>query len=236
MNHDKKRAWLILLVLLCSAAIFASACASKSGGGDSATASPTATVLDYCQVLWSSPGTNAGHFDLYVVDAPLASWTTGDHNFDLTVGMEITALFYDEFDFSVTPHQYLSRAIATSGTYSVTAPGGTTAGQSIAFIDSSAQTFFAIDGSGNLGAQVGMGGTGNFGVGSPAGVFSDPTMPNSPTPGAGTINITYNSVPESIGTFNYALCYDASAPAFAPMRPIDRIDAALSQIHRAPGR
>ena len=222
MAQNNKRAWLMLLISLCVTSIFAAAC-TKSGGGDSATASPTATVLTNCEILWASAGSTASHYDIYVVDAPIAAWTTGDHSFDLTVGMEISAAFYDEYESATK--MYLGRAIATNGTYSVVDSGGTAAGQQVTFTDSSGQLFFAINGSGVVGMQVGSGGTGNF-----QGVWSDPSMPNTPTPGDSTshINITYMGVPEVIGsTITYALCYDASTTTFAPMKPIDRIDYAI---------
>ena len=139
--------------------------------------------------------------------------------------METSAAFYDEYDDSVTPHTYLSRAISTNGTYSVVDAGGTAAAQQVTFIDSSGQIFFAINGSGVVGMQVGSGGTGNF-----QGVWSDPSAPNNPTPGnpGSHINITWMGVPEVIGTtITYGLCYDASTTTFAPMKPNDRIDYAI---------
>lgn len=228
MNQNKKRAWLLLLISVCVTAIFGAACSSKSGGGDGATGSPTATALSNCEVLWASPGTNAGHYDIYVVDAPLANWTTGDHSFDLTVGMETAAAFYDEYDDSVVPPTYLSRAISTNGTYSVVDSGGTDMGQQVTLTDSSGQIFYAINGSGVVGAMVGSGGTGNF-----QGVWSDPSMPDNPTPGmsGSQIVIKYMGNSVTVGTtITYALCYDAST-SFAPKKPIDRIDAAIAHHH-----
>ncbi len=224
MIQKQKRAWLSLFIAVGTAGVMgAAACSGGGGGGGSGSPSPSATTLTNCEVLWTHAGTAASHYDIYLIDAPLASWTTGDHSFDLTVGSETAAAFYDEYDF--TMKTYLSRAISTNGTYSVVASGGSAGGQPLTLTDAGGHSFYAINGSGVVGMLVGSGGAANFN-----GVFSDPKTPDSPTPGTNsTVAITYNGVSETLGTpaLAYALCYDATT--FAPMTFAERIDAALAR-------
>lgn len=229
MTRSKNRSLLALSLLCVTAAVIGSS-AACSPGKRAGSASPTPTTLSHCQIVWASTGQTQGHYDLFVVDMPIADWTTGTKQYDRSVaGEEHEALFYDEYDPSVSPTPgYLSRAITTNGDFNVTVPTDTSPAASVSFVDSSGQLFWALDGSDNIGVQLGSGGTGNF-----VGVWSDPADGVDPTPGAGTINITYNGTPVAVNGspnayISYATCYDAGA-AFAPLSAPERIQTELEQ-------
>lgn len=227
MTQSKKRSAFLLLLAGCCAAVVASACTAGSSKGKN-NASPTPTTLDHCQVVWASTGSSQGRYDLFVVDMPIADWTSGTKNYDISVpGSEHEAIFYNEYDANASPTPvYLSRGITTNGDFSVTVANGTTTGQSVGFVDSSGQLFWALDGQNNIGNMIGSNGTGNF-----TGVWSDPATGANPTPGVGVINITYEGTQESVNGppnafITYAVCYDAGGH-FAPESSTERIETEL---------
>lgn len=183
--------------------------AACSGGGDdddanTPTPSPTAVTPDYCQIAWVNvvPGGDIqdGPFDIYLVDGPLDQWTSGTKNYAVN---GLLGVFYNDAT-SASPGTiaYADAAVTTAGQFTLTLANGTTTGATVEHEDDTAQTFFALD-NGQVGAEVGTGGTGDF-----SGTWSDPDA-TQVTPGSGLIAITWMNTSMQIGVQgSFAKCYD----------------------------
>ncbi len=171
------------------------------GGGDNGD-----EVTD-CQIFWASTGSNAGRYDIYILDMPIENWTSGEKGYGLTpTGKERLAYFFDEYD--VDSDEYVARAVTTGGTFSVTTDS-TAEGSAVALTDSGGQVFFEMDGDNVIGAQVGSGGAASF-----EGVWSDPDPDVLPTPGDGQVILVYHGTSLTIGTHTlFGICYDRSQTA-----------------------
>lgn len=187
--------------------------------------------LTNCQVVWANQSL-AGRFDVYLVDMPIEDWTDGEKTYDVSVpGSEIAAIYYDEIALSGSNEGlYLSRAMTTSGTFSVTATQGTSQGEPVTVSDDGNQLYFELDGDENIGVERGDGGAASF-----TGIWSNPDPLINPTPGQAGGNVVLNYDVDgdgarealTIGTYTrYAVCYDVS-PGFAPPSLHDRVVMAL---------
>lgn len=186
-----------------------------------------APALTNCQIFWSNLGAGQERYDIYVVDMPIDLWSTGQKTYTLDVGDEVVALFYDEYDFANAT--YAARAITTSGTFDVTV-GATSSGGLVTLDDPGSQQYFELASSGNVGLQVGSGGTATF-----DGNWSNPDPDVPPDPGAGSVSLSYMGSDLTIGVsfVNYAVCYGDAA--FAPMSPTQRIEFQLARLARRSG-
>ena len=160
---------------------------------------PTPTPqLTRCEVYWlSTNGAITADWDVFVVDAPITDFTTGDHPYD---SINRFGEFLSQYDPNTG--SYAAVAIASSGTYSLTVPAGTAIGSSIDFADASAETLYDAGGAA-LGAVIATGGDGTF-----TGTFSDFSAGGTLVPGSGSARITYGGVTRQLGTLgSYAGCY-----------------------------
>ena len=81
------------LLLPVAAAVAFAAC---NGGGDddddTTSPSPTPVQVDSCQVVWATPDPGGeSSFDFFLVDAPLAQWTTGTKSYTVNGPLGIGA-------------------------------------------------------------------------------------------------------------------------------------------------
>lgn len=196
--------------LLLAVSLGAIAVACSGGGGDDddsgTTPSPTPVAVDYCQVVWVSQEpivTTTTNYDIFLVDAPLASWTTGTKSYGVSAPGTFLGVFYDgRFDANEPAR---NAAVTTSGTFDLVLADGTTTDAGVEFEDTTTQTFFSLDqATGSVSSMTGTGGTGFF-----SGQWSNPdALPVTPGE-AGLITITYNGTSQQIGTSGiYAICYD----------------------------
>lgn len=196
------RATLPLVFVATATAAVAVACSGGGAAGDDTTTTPTPTPspVDACQIVWVSADADSSLRDVFLVDAPLADWTTGANSYAVTSPL---GLYYRGKDPSNPAAFALSAAACTSGAFDLVLGNGTVTSASIAFNDSAPQTFFAFDESNaEIGAFVGTGGTGSF-----SGLWSNPQSPD-PIPGSGTIEIHYLGTSLVLGGItSYATCY-----------------------------
>ena len=219
-----QRRALFLAVATMSVAV-AAACSGGGGNGTGTsptpTGSPTPQTPDSCQIVWFSPdGTNPLLKDEFVVDAPIADWTSGPLTYTVNSPLGV---FFDNVDTSVTPATAQAAAETTAGTFTVTLANGTTSGGAISFSDTTNQIFYSLNlTTGVVGAKVASNGTGTF-----SGVWSDP-RPAAPVGGNGNIVIFWQGSSRNIGGGGmYAQCYHAST-----FSRFDRIlDAAARASH-----
>jgi hypothetical protein len=197
---------------LVAAAVIVGACGG-GGGSSNPVASPTPFNPTNCQVAWlTAAASQAGAYQVYVIDMPIANWTTGTKAFSPSAGGN-SATFYYELDLSTSVAKAIGHA--SSGSFAVTA-GGTTAGDSISVTDSAGVTLF--DATGLSGAVIASGGTGTF-----DGVWSDPSPNANPVFGSSSsaISVVYAGSSLSIGAQgSLGICYQQSS--FAPLTPLER--------------
>lgn len=183
----------LLMVLVMVSLAVAAAC-SKAGKTRSATppSSPTPEGTQ-CQVLWSSSGSTPGSTNVFIVSGPLSSWTSGTHSFSGIPGEPAAYFYYSELETS-NGSSYLGAAEATTGSWSVT--GSATSGTLGLNLSSLGYSFFSIQSGGQLGAQVGQGGTGSF--------------QGSNGSGSGTVAITYLGSALAMGQTTFQDCFSAA--------------------------
>ena len=205
----KRRARGLLIAL--AASTVAAACGGKSGGG-TPTASPTPFTPTNCQLVWlTSSSANNATYNSYVVDMPLAQWTTGAKTFSAVAGGN-EGTFYYQLDLQ----QATSAAVglATNGTFNVTATG-TTKALPVMFADSDPQSYFDAANV-IVGAQIATNGVGTF-----DGEWSDPDPAANYTFGSGTVAVLFQGSNLSLGADGaFGFCYDQNA--FAPQTPAQR--------------
>lgn len=198
----------LLAVALLASVVAAAAC--SGGGGSGGAHSPTPTVsptisppVDACQVVWESlDSSGTGTTNVFLVDAPPADWASGELEYSVN---NPVGVFYYGYDAATRTAS--AAAATTAGAFEVGLGDGTVTGGTVSFTDSTAQTFFALDlGSGQVGMQVGSGGTGGF-----TGVWSDSTAAN-PTLGTGSVTLAWMGSNFTLGTLDsYATCYRLSS-------------------------
>ena len=148
---------------------------------------------------------------------PIEDWTDGTKTYEMVAGKERTAVYFEEL--LVNSNAYYARAIATNGSFTVTATQGTAIGEPIIVSDAGGHSYFDLPSNDVTGTLVGSGGIASF-----TGIWSDPE--ENPTPGqvGGRVQITYAGSSMSIGSYTrYALCYHDFGTNFAPVSPADRI-------------
>ena len=215
MTHPKTSSLLLLVLGVGVLSLGVAACSSSSSGDDDD------TTLTNCQVVWANSGSASGRFDIYLVDMPIEDWISGTQEYQKVSGHDHTAVFFDEM--LVSSNDYLSRAISTAGTFSVTTDG-TNVGDAVTFSDLGGHTFFDVGNDDVSGQEVGNGGAAEF-----SGVWSDVTT--NPTPGApsGRATLLYHGSALTIGAYTrYAVCY-RPANGFAAQSTPDRISGVLRQ-------
>ncbi len=150
--------------------------------------SPGSRVTN-CEIVWAGPGATSSEQSVYVVDAPVASWTDGTHAY----GDANAAIFYDGYDAS--NGTYLSRTLVTDGTYTVAVEDGTNAGGRVSLVD--------------LGGHA-LGGFAIF-----HGRWSDPATPLERTPGesGNFVDLTVGGSTQRIEAASFGLCYNAEPTA-----------------------
>lgn len=152
----------------------------------------TPPVNDTCQIVWANNGSMMGRFDIYLVDMPIESWTTGTKSYDNVL---TNAVFYDELQ--VSTNEYVALGIATAGTFDIVV-AGTGVGESVQLTDDGGQLFHDE----MTNAFVGSGGAASF-----TGVWSAPGAIDPGDPSSG-VTLTWMGSPLSIGTYTtYAICY-----------------------------
>lgn len=197
------RAAALFVVGVAALAVGAAACGSKSSSGHP-TPSPTPFTATNCEIGWFTAQAAPGKYDAYVVDMPLASWTSGTKTFD---GSGTLGTFYRGLDLS--SQAYDVAAVATAGTFLVSVSNGTAAGESVGFTDPDVQAYE------QGGVAVATGGDGSF-----HGVWSDSGPASNPSYGAGTINMMWQGSSFLLGQdAALAVCYDASAFESASRAP-----------------
>lgn len=157
---------------------------------------PTPTpAFNRCQVYWiSTNATITSDWDAFVVDAPITDFTTGTHPFD---SVDRVGEFLSQYDPNTG--SYAALAIVSSGTYSLTVPGGTAVGDTLGFSDLSAEILFDP----GLTAVLATGGDGTFN-----GTFSDFYSGAALVSGTGTVHMQFGGVTRDLGTLgSYAGCY-----------------------------
>lgn len=209
---------LLALGLLCATV------AACSGGGDDDDdgntpdpGNPTA-----CQIVWVTrdPPAQTDFFDYYVVDAPVGTWATGDHNYflgDTTGASNVTGAWVDGYD--LVAREWAQAALATSGAFTLALDSGANPhapGVGIDFDDATAQEYFLLGSSDELTVGIGDAGTGSF-----TGEWSNPGSPDVQE-GSGTISIAYLGSDLTLGTdVAFAQCYGEAA--FAPLSRVERV-------------
>ena len=189
-------------VALCAAAVAVPACS----GDDVSKARPNGPV---CQVLWASPGSLPGRYDIYLLEMAKEAWAQeGEHHFSIESG--VFGMFYDEYLDGPAGAEWETRAIATEGSFVVsTSLGDPYPGTPIVTTDDGNQSYLTLDDGDELGAQLATGGAGGF-----QGVWStDGDV--EPEPGAGLVTIALGGTAQALelGTFaRYAQCYEQEPP------------------------
>lgn len=194
-----------LCAMLLTASVAVAACTGGGDDDDDDAASPSPTppfTADGCQIVWISPvaAGPAGRVDVYLLDAPIAAWTVGTHAY----GAPATGRFFRAYDLNTGGYDY--RALATSGTYTMTF-AGTTAGTFVRFEDDTPQPLYLLDTAGAPAALAGTSATGNF-----EGFLSDPYAANV-QPGQGDLSVMVGTTAFSLGgDLSYSICYQGDAP------------------------
>ena len=207
------------LLLLTMSALAAGVSACSGDGDDDDDTSPTPTLTPFeptgCQIVWLTrdPPEQEQFVDYYLVDAPISSWITGEHNYylgDPTGATNVSGAFVNDYD--LVERTYAAAAFATSGEFSlvVDSNDALAAGTSVSFDDPDYQEYFLLDTAGNLGMSVGATGSGSF-----DGVWSPPLPMSDVEEGSGTVTFAFFSTNLTLGAdLAYAVCYDAGS--FAP--------------------
>lgn len=213
----------LVAAALAAAAVASVACSSGGGGGSTPTptASPTPFNPVGCQIVWvtrNPPGQTA-IIDYYVIDAPVGKWVTGTNGFyvgDPTGATNVTGAFVHLYN--LTSQTSAAAAVASAGVFTVgTDPTDPTLiGNPVNLVDTTPQHYFLLDSAGQLTADEGSSGVGQF-----QGVWSDPGSPDV-VQGSGTVQILFESSSYTLGTdLAYGLCYSQSS--FAPPTTQERI-------------
>lgn len=192
---------LFVATLLATAVSFAACTGGGDDGGDGPDPTPTpAFPADRCHIVWSTE--SAERTDLFVLDAPFASWVTSTSH-ALTTG---TAGFRATFlgDYDVLTDSAVVVAAVTTGTISVvTAEPGPAS--FLSFDSEVPRPLFHVDSAGTPVAFAGTGGTGSF-----SGFWSDPWSANV-SPGSGTIAVLVEGTARTLGSdLSYAVCYEVA--------------------------
>lgn len=172
-----------------AAGVFASAgaCTGDDGGPVSRPFEPTA-----CALLWYRERAD-DRFDLYKVELPASSWTTGTHAYDS--GNRLGVFYYgaaDAVDDDGLFEQWQDAAIATGGEFSLVVDG-LDEGDAVSFTDVSEQTYYGV---GEVPRAVG--GTGSF-----SGVWSSPDVEAGAPPAyadSAVLSIAYLGSSLTLGT------------------------------------
>lgn len=166
--------------------------------------SPTPTPYPgtYCSVLWTTPGSAAGLFNMYEINMPAAMWTSGTRTFD---DVNVLGLYYRDFD--PIANDVVLFGYADGGTFDLTV-AGRQPGQTVTISDSSQQTY--LDAFGMVAGVIATGGEGSF-----TGVWSNPDSVGEDFPesagadvGTGTIAIRDAAGNHTLGsTMAYGICF-----------------------------
>lgn len=205
------------LVRLCllAFAFLSAACSGDDDDDDGATPEPIDPTG--CQMVWVTrdPPEQTDTFDYYVVDAPVGSWESGDESYyvgDPTGAANVTGAWVDGYD--LVEREWVQAAVATSGVFTlVLSTSGDAAlepGRSVAFDDTTAQSYFLLGSNDELTVSIGDSGTGSF-----DGEWSIPGSPDVEE-GSGTVSIAYLGSDLTLGVdVAFAQCYEETA--FAPV-------------------
>lgn len=201
---------LLLVASTCALAAIAAACSDEAGDPEEGLPiTPTR-----CAIYWARENffDDPASLDIFVVDQPLAAWTTGTGSYG-GVGLNIReGLFLHR-----TPDGSLTAALSvgktTSGEFQLTVQG-TATGDTVSFVDGTAQLL--VDARTETSPpMVGTGGQGSF-----SGVWSDPAADTSAEidwASGATLTVTYLGSSFTLGGSElggmsaYAQCYDANA-------------------------
>ena len=202
------------LTLLATALVtLAVAVAACSGKGSCKNCGVPKGVTN-CQVDWANSGSVTGRYDVYLVDLPIADWNSGTKDYNFTPGDQINAVFYKNLLITSNgPGDYASRAMTTSGQFSITVVG-TAIGTTVAFNDAGGHQFWNVTGGNQIGVYQGSGGAGQFN-----GQISDPA---NIVPGtvSSLVALTYQGTSMSVGALTrYSVCYAKAGSGFAPAGP-----------------
>ena len=206
----KKRGTLALAVAL-GASIIAAACSGSSGSG-TPTATPTPFTPTNCQLVWLTASSGSGAtYNSYVVDMPLAQWTSGVKSYSAVAGGNEGTFYYG---LNLQNATSAAVALATNGSFNVTV-SGTAATNPVMFADTDAQSYFDAANP-VIAGFLATDGTGTF-----SGEWSNPDPAANYTFGSGTIHILYQGSNLQLGTdATFGFCYDANA--FAPLSHSER--------------
>lgn len=233
---SRTRLLLSLLALGCLATA-APACSGGGGGDDDDDGNtPNPITPTSCQIVWVTrdPPAQADTFDYYVVDAPVASWESGDESYylgDPDGITNVTGAWVDDYD--LVDREWAQAAVATSGLFQLVLGSGAdplSPGAAVSFSDATGQEYFLLGSNDELTASIGESGLGSF-----DGVWSTPGSPDVEE-GTGTIVIAYLGSDLTLGLdVAFAQCYE-EATAVAPLSRAARIrlagDHAASLLRR----
>ena len=198
-------------------------------------ADPTPTPPDYhCQIVWASQNAEvASAVDVFVIDAPEASWVAGVSTFG-----EFTGFYQPELDlagFAVGggPDDLGGIAVSTANSFTIGLNiNGTSDGSDVSLASATTAELLVM---GTDGSPT----TDTFGIADAFdfdGVWSsrDPESPAVEI-GAGTADLILvtgtNTTPVSLGDFGqYAICYDSNG--VAQLHPVTAAGISLKRWHR----
>jgi hypothetical protein len=220
MRTRQTRHSLLALALLGAAV---AACSGGGGDDDDDGGTPDPGSPTSCQIVWVTrdPPAQTDFFDYYVVDAPVASWETGDHSYflgDTTGATNVTGAWVDDYD--LVAREWTQAALATSGVFTLALGSGASPhapGVAVDFDDATPQEYYLLGSSDELTTAIGEAGTGSF-----LGEWSAPGSPDV-VEGSGTISIAHLGSDLTLGLdVAFAQCY-GDASAFAPLSRIERV-------------
>lgn len=209
----KTRSMFLIALSVAALGVGVSACPGPKDDDDD-----TAGANTNCQIVWANSGSVSPRFDIYIVDMPIEQWVDGSLEYNAEENR--VAIFYNEL--LVASNAYLSRAITTAGSFSITATQGTAIGEPVTMNDDGSQLFFDLDANDASGVLVGSGGIANFSSNwsAPGALDPDP---------AARVSITYLNTPMTLGFYtSYAICYRREG-AFAPEHVADRAARVLQE-------
>lgn len=210
---------LLLAASICALAALAAACSDETGDPeDEQPITPTRCAIYWAREnLLDDPAT----LDVFVVDQPLAAWTSGTGGYGGAGSNVREGLFLHR-----TPDGSLTAALSvgktTSGTFQLNVQG-TATGDTVSFVDGTAQLLVDARTEANPPA-VGSGGAGSF-----SGVWSDPAADTSAEidwAAGATVTVTYLGSSFTLGGAEldgmsaYAQCYDAANAASSPIQTL----------------